>query len=264
MLVYFRGRGDWFIKTASSYQYGLLTPHNYLFKVPDTGEIISTNEFGRFYDFIDERRCAEFVGVFRLRKEDIAIYLDSKNLDHVDVLLPCIHEYGGFSISVESGYLSDNLFDECFFWIQKEIDMSRFEHKSISIPPYVISNKLSVFNEIEADNLGVDKFLNLQSFGKENTEEVVCPKNSKKRYETEIASMVRDAVNKLSTNNDGRSLKGTKVSEYVLGDNFSHGNISTKTNDKAIRLRKIELSGSGKVIGFEQIYKCYGQTISKK
>ncbi|OAI12606.1 hypothetical protein A1359_13800 [Methylomonas lenta] len=165
MLVYFQGRGDWFFNDNPNNKFGPLLAHNFVFKDTETGETESTNEFFRLYDGIDQKRCNEFVGVFKLSKKDIAIYLSSNNLDHVEELRPCVHEYSGFYISLEENdylSLSKNDFDNCFFLIQKEIDMSCFEHKKISNIPYVINNMLTVYNESEAsdsfsENDGIDQ-----------------------------------------------------------------------------------------------------------
>ncbi len=150
MLVYFHGRGDWFFNDNPNNKFGPLLAHNFVFEDTETGETELTNEFFRLYDGIDQKLCNEFVGVFKLSKKDIAKYIDSNNFDHVEKLLPCAHEYSGFIISLEeNGYLSlsKNDFDNCFFLIQKEIDMSCFEHKKISTTPYVINNKLTVYND---------------------------------------------------------------------------------------------------------------------
>jgi hypothetical protein len=118
VLVYFQGRGDWFFNPEPNNKFGPLLAHNFVFKDTETGETELTNEFFRFYDGIDQKRCNEFVGVFKLSKEDIAIYLDSNNFDHVEKLLPCDHKLSGFFISLEeNGYLnlSKNDFENCFF-----------------------------------------------------------------------------------------------------------------------------------------------------
>lgn len=152
MLVYFRGRGAWFFNAGPNDQYGPRLAHNFIFKDPETGETELTNEFYRLYDFIDQKRCNEFVGVFELSKKDTAIYLSSNNLDHVEKLLPCVHEYSGFYISLEENdylRLSKNDFDNCFFLIQKEIDMSCFEHKPLIKMPYVLNNELRNADELD-------------------------------------------------------------------------------------------------------------------
>ncbi|ATG89473.1 hypothetical protein [Methylomonas koyamae] len=164
MLVKFHGRGDWFLNADPNDKYGPRLAHNFCYRDPETGDIESTNEFFRIYDGIDQKLCSEFIGVFKLSKKDTAIYLDSNSFDHVEKLLPCVHEYSGLFIAMEeNGYLclSENDLDNCFFLIQKEVDMSCFEHKKISTAPYAINNTLKFIVDSERFDINITNVSNI-------------------------------------------------------------------------------------------------------
>ncbi|MFU8790127.1 MAG: hypothetical protein ACNA7G_13945 [Methylobacter sp.] len=150
ILVFFSGRGAWFINESPTDKFGAPTALNFLYRDPFTNIVELTNEFGRLYDGIDQKYCNEHTGVFKLTAKDSAIYLfskDRKYLSHVEKLLPCSHAYSAFSIAVEQRILSNEMTDDCFFMIQKDIDFECFEHSKITELAYTINNELRPVEE---------------------------------------------------------------------------------------------------------------------
>lgn len=149
MLVYFHGRGAWFLNPSVNDRFGPRLSRNFVFKDPETGETELTDEFYRLYDSIEQRHCQEFAGVFRLSPKDAIIYSEKKDLSHVEKLLPCDHQYSAFSIAVEEGCISKEAFGDCFFMIQKTLDSKCFEHKPLIKKPYYLDNKLCPVGELD-------------------------------------------------------------------------------------------------------------------
>jgi hypothetical protein len=155
-LVYFSGRGAWFLNARPRDLFGPRLSHNFVFKAPDTGEIESTDEFFRLYDGIDQMLCNEHVGIFKLTPKEAVIYSATKDLSHVEKLLPCDHPYSAFSIAVEEGHISKDAFDNCFFLIQKSLDKEYFEHRPMTITPYLLDNNLIPIEELDIKKTAID------------------------------------------------------------------------------------------------------------
>lgn len=151
VLVAFHGRGAWFTHPGPNNKYGRRSVFNFIFKDPETGETESTNEFFRLYDGIDQKYCNEYGGIFKLTKKDAVRYLLSKNredLSYVEELLPCSHPYSAFAIGVEEGYLSNDMADNYIFLIQNHLDKECFEHKKMTVLPYILNNQLQPVDEL--------------------------------------------------------------------------------------------------------------------
>ncbi|NOU12775.1 MAG: hypothetical protein HOO92_02230 [Methylococcaceae bacterium] len=168
MLVFFHGRGAWFLNKSVNDRFGPRLSRNFVFKDPETGETQSTNEFYRLYDSIEQRHCQEFTGVFRLSPKDAIIYSEKKDLSHVEKLLPCDHQYSAFSIAVEDGCISKEAFGSCFFMIQKTLDSECFEHKPLIRRPYYLDNKVRPVGELDFADVFEEDIANKAS-SKKNT-----------------------------------------------------------------------------------------------
>ncbi|MDP3875777.1 MAG: hypothetical protein Q8Q50_02235 [Methylobacter sp.] len=87
VLVFFKGRGAWFINNPDDNKYGAKSAFNFTFRDPDTGEVELTNRFFELHDGVDQAYCDEYTGVFKLTKKDAAIHLlskDIRNLSYVE------------------------------------------------------------------------------------------------------------------------------------------------------------------------------------
>lgn len=109
-LVFFHGRGAWFIKDSDSVRLAF----NYR-----TREIIRFNDRLEPEEYSDTEQLnfPVIFGTFRLTDDDRKIYSYTESLDHVSILIPCAHPDSHFSKMVEEGKLYDKFKGNYFFEI---------------------------------------------------------------------------------------------------------------------------------------------------
>ncbi|MDO9162164.1 MAG: hypothetical protein Q8N35_16100 [Methylococcaceae bacterium] len=263
MLVYFHGRGAWFLTASANNKFSHRLSRNFVFKDPETGETESTDEFYRLYDSIEQKLCQEFAGVFRLSPKDAIIYSEKKDLSHVEKLFPCNHQYSAFSIAVEDGCISKDNFENCYFLIQKSFDRNCFEHKQMSRPPYILDNKLVPENELDFQ-LGIENQESTIIDGSSDNREFnlnIKRRNPIERYSAALA-LLHNAIDKVEEST-GKTPESDQLVIYVLGGTFEHDEIDKRDPESVIvKRRKLILKG-GEILNSDGIKRRYHETIFK-
>lgn len=110
MLVFFRGQGAWWVENSNGIELAI--------QYRMEQKAIWSQIRGEYVE-IEQLLLPRIFGIFRISEEDESIYRYTRNLDHVNLLLPCKHPDSHFQKMVKLGKLSASDFLNCFFDIQK-------------------------------------------------------------------------------------------------------------------------------------------------
>jgi|GEM_PF-3485652 len=144
VLVYFRGRGDWFIKTID----GVNSITDREASWYEAGHTV--NGARRPSLLLEHRYCSEYSGVFKLTDEDEEELKITKDFEitkkSVKKLLPCKHQNSAFLKIQSKEKISDSDMENCFFLIQRE-RKDKKEHVPIHYDIKIFESKDTAFEK---------------------------------------------------------------------------------------------------------------------
>jgi hypothetical protein len=276
--VFFNGYGEWLIKDCFGNSHPINEFGGY-FMMPkeEVERCIRWQLHDVFCNYYDRLGPVHVAGDFKLTDDDERRYLDRKSilidsgfslglneLEFVEKLLPIypIQDIDcEFSKFARRNGISINDYYRCYFKIAKQ---------DISDDPNQKKAKY-ILHEFELPTLSKEletTKIDLPERVSSPSSVIVNNKTAKRSNCSPIAEIVRAAVKQLlnmkNSSNDGSRLKPNEVAMFVLGDDFTHEDIASKTECKAIKDRKITLKSDGKTVGIKEIAASYSNTVSKE